>query len=153
MQATRITRVAYLVGAFSLVAAMQLPARADIYTWEGDVSADMADNGNWVGSPVVDFITGDDQWVFGSSLGSVSPQLGPGDGESISWAGQTAAGNVDTAISFAAGAPAYTFGNGGDNARGVGLWSLMCLFGNGDRPSMPPRETSFLMENFALAML
>jgi autotransporter-associated beta strand protein len=123
MQTTKITRVAYLVGAFSLIAAMHLPARADIYTWEGDVSSDMADNGNWVGSPAVDFITGDDQWVFGSSLGSVTPQLGPGDGESISWVGQTTAGSVDTAILFDAGAPAYTFGNGGDTARGIGLWT------------------------------
>jgi fibronectin-binding autotransporter adhesin len=96
----------------------------DIYTWEGDVSSDMANNDNWVGSPVVDFITGDDQWVFGASMGSVAPQLGPGDGESVSWIGQTGAGVVNTAILFDAGAPAYTIGNGGDTARAVGLWTV-----------------------------
>jgi autotransporter-associated beta strand protein len=84
----------------------------------------MANNDNWVGSPVVDFITGDDQWVFGASLGSVAPQLGPGDGESVSWVGQTGAGVVNTAILFNAGAPAYTIGNGGDAARAVGLWTV-----------------------------
>jgi hypothetical protein len=123
MRATNIYRIACLVATISLSTVLSLPVHADIYTWEGDVSADMSDNGNWVGSPVVDFITGDDQWVFGSSLGSVTPQLGPGDAQSISWAGQTAAGAFDTAISFAAGAPAYTIGNGGDIARGIGLWT------------------------------
>src|SRR5690349_7286612 len=105
----RFPNGANLVAVLLLVAAMNAPARADIYTWEGDASSDMADNANWVGSPTVDFITGDDQWVFGASLGSVTPQLGPGDAQKVSWVGQTLAGGADTAISFSSGAPSYTF--------------------------------------------
>lgn len=128
MSAKKVGAVAALIGMLGWHSLI----RAEVFTWQGSVSSDMADSANWLNSPTLDFLTGDDQWIFGPTTGSTTPQLAAGDGSGRSWVGQSGSGVVNTAILFDVGAPAFTFGDNGVATRSIGMWTDQNLAGSAD---------------------